>query len=198
MGAGPLEEGAGAEVAPQSRVRAFFGLPLPEAQRTALGAFLAACAEAAPRFRWTPAANLHLTVRFVGSVDRGVVEGIADRLDGRGLHGFDLELGELGAFKRGRLVRVVWQGLRSGADLVTAIAAGVEAECAAAGLEGERRAFQAHLTLARARARDGAELPSLPSPPPLAAWRADELVLYASRLSKSGAVYEPLRTMKLD
>ena len=193
-----MEEGAGAEVAPKPRIRAFFGLPVPEAQRAALDAFLAASAEAAPRFRWTPAANLHLTVRFVGNVDRILVEGIADRLDGLEMRGFDLELGELGTFKRGRLVRVVWQRLRSGADDLTALAAGVEAECKAAGLEGEKRAFQAHLTLARARARDGAELPSLPTPPPLAAWRAGELVLYASRLSKTGAVYETLRTVKLD
>jgi RNA 2',3'-cyclic 3'-phosphodiesterase len=191
-----LEEGAGAEVAP--RVRAFFGLPVPDAQRAALGAFLAASAEAAPRFRWTPATNLHLTVRFVGSVDRGLVEGIAERLDGLALPSFDLELGDLGMFKRGRLVRVVWQGLRSGAEAVKALAAGVDAECEAAGLLGEKRPFQAHLTLARARARDGAELPSLPSPPMLMAWRATELVLYASRLSKTGAVYEPLVTMKLD
>ena len=196
MGAGPLEEGAGAEVTP--RVRAFFGLPVPDPQRAALGAFLAASAEAAPRFRWTPATNLHLTVRFVGSVDRGLVEGIAERLDGLALPSFELELGDLGMFKRGRLVRVVWQGLRSGAEAVLALAARVDAECEAAGLAGEKRAFQAHLTLARARARDGAELPSLPSPPRLAPWRAGELVLYASRLSKTGAVYEPLATMKLD
>jgi len=196
VGAGPLEEGAGAEVAP--RVRAFFGLPVPDAQRAALGAFIAASAEAAPRFRWTPATNLHLTVRFVGSVDRGLVEGIAERLDGLELSSFDLELGDLGMFKRGRLVRVVWQGLRSGAEAVEALAAQVDAECEAAGLAGEKRPFQAHLTLARARARDGAELPSLPAPPVLMAWRATELVLYASRLSKTGAVYEPLVTMKLD
>ena len=196
MGAGPLEEGAGAEVAP--RVRAFFGLPVPEAQRLALGAFLEASAQAAPRFRWTPAANLHLTVRFIGNADRGLVEGIADRLVDLGLAAFDVDLGDLGTFKRGRLVRVVWQGLRSGAEELTALAGQVDAECEAAGLAGDKRAFQAHLTLARARARDGAELPQLPAPPMLMPWLASELVLYASRLSKTGAVYEPLRAVQLN
>ncbi len=99
---------------------------------------------------------------------------------------------------RGRLVRVVWQGLSLGAEALTALAARVDAECDAAGLAGEKRAFQAHLTLARARARDGAELPSLPSPPRLMRWRTTELVLYASRLRKTGAVYEALRAVKLD
>jgi len=196
VGTDPLETGDRPKVEP--RVRAFFGLPVPDEQRASLGGFVAACARAAPGFRWTPAANLHLTLRFVGSVERAVVEAIADRLGGRTMTGFDLELGEVGTFKRGRLVRVVWLGLRSGVEALTALAALVDAECVAAGLVGEARAFQAHLTLARARPRDGAELPPLPPQPQLDPWRAAELVLYASRLSRTGAVYEPLRVLKLD
>jgi len=173
-------------------------LPVPEAQRAALADFLTASAAAAPQFRWTPAANLHLTVRFIGNVGRALVEAIADQLAARSLLAFDLELGNLGTFGHGRHVRVVWQGLHAGADAVTALAAQVDAECAAAGLVGEKRPFQAHLTLARARPRDGAELPPLPEPPRLSAWRASELVLYASRLSRTGATYDPLSTVKLD
>jgi len=81
---------------------------------------------------------------------------------------------------------------------VAALAAQVDAECVAAGLVGEKRPFQPHLTLARARIRDGAELAPLPDPPRLSAWRATGLVLFASRLSRTGATYEPLRTVKLD
>jgi 2'-5' RNA ligase len=163
-----------------------------------MAVFLAACAAAAPQFRWTPAANLHLTVRFIGNIDRGRVEAVADRLAARPLLAFDLELESLGTFGHGRHIRVVWQGLRAGAAAVTALAAQVDAECAAAGLVGEKRPFQPHLTLARARARDGAELPPLPETPRLSSWRATDLVLFASRLSRTGAVYEPLRAVKLD
>ncbi len=160
--------------------------------------FLTACAELAPQFRWTPAGNLHLTVRFIGNVDRALVEAIADRLGAGSLPAFDLELGDLGTFGHGRHVRVVWQGLRDGAAAVAGLASTVEVECGAAGLVAEKRPFQAHLTLARARPREGAVLPKLPEPPRLSAWPAGELVLYASRLSRTGATYEPLRTVKLD
>jgi 2'-5' RNA ligase len=160
--------------------------------------FLAACAAAAPQFRWTPAGNLHLTVRFIGNADRALVEAIADRLAARSQLAFDLELGDLGTFGRGRHVRVVWQGLHDGAGAVAALAAHVEAECETAGLVPEKRPFQAHLTLARARPREGAELPPLPGPARVSRWRASELVLYASRLSRTGATYEPLRAVKLD
>jgi 2'-5' RNA ligase len=198
VGAGPLAESGGEEEVAGARIRAFFGLPVPEAQRTALAPFLAACAEAAPTFRWTPAANLHFTVRFVGQVQRAVVEGVAERLADLGLHGFEVELGDLGTFRRSRLARVVWLGLRKGAAELTALARQADAECEAAGLAGEKRAFQAHLTLARARAQYGAPLPPLPAPARLSPWRAAELVLYQSRLGRAGAVYETLNVVKLD
>lgn len=179
------------------KVRAFFGLPLPEGHREALARYIADCATAAPRFRWTPPANLHLTVRFLGQVEMLVAEAIADRVDAAGLHTVDLELGEVGSFNRGRLARVVWLGLRRGADGLGRIAAVAEAESVRAGLEPERRKFSAHLTLARARERDGAALPELPAAPVLAPWRGGELVLYQSRPGRGGSVYEPLRTISL-
>jgi len=178
-------------------VRAFFGLPVPESHRRELADFITACAAAAPSFRWTPVSNLHLTVRFIGSIDRAAVDQIADRIGALTPPGFELALGDLGTFKRGRLVRVVWLGLRSGREAASALAEQVEAECLRAGLVGDERAFQAHLTLARARHRDGSELPPLPPVPQLEPWRATELVLYSSHLSKTGAIYEAIRTLPM-
>lgn len=176
-----------------------------------MGRFVTECAALAPSFRWTPISNLHLTIRFVGSVDPQVAEGIADRLVGQGLAGFELELGDIGVFKRSRLVRVVWLGLRSGGAAAEALAAQVEAECRAAGLDAEPRAFQAHVTLARARHRDGSDLPTLPAVPLLAPWRAAQLILFSSHLGKAGAiskaepgrrtsapVHEPIRSVPLE
>jgi 2'-5' RNA ligase len=186
------------------KLRAFFGLPLPEAQRKQLDAYLAACAATAPEFRWTPASNLHLTIRFIGNVNRSVVEGIANQLAelrlagiAHPLVGFDLEMGEVGTFKRGRMVRVVWLQVRVGAEPARELAALVEGECGRAGLAPEARPFEPHLTLARARARDGALLPPLPDPPELPPWRAEELILYSSHLGRTGSVYEPLRRLRL-
>jgi 2'-5' RNA ligase len=195
MGAAALDEGTGAQVG--HRVRAFFGLPVPEAQRNQLESYLVDCSSAAPDFRWTPAGNLHLTIRFIGSIELDTVDRVAERLDELPLSGFELGLGEVGTFKRGRLVRVVWLQVRAGAGPARELAAQVEAECVRVGLEPDIRAFQPHLTLARARPRVGAALPPLPAPPELPPWRAEELVLYSSHVGKAGAVYEPLRTIRL-
>lgn len=178
-------------------IRAFFGVPVPEPQRSQLGVFLAQCSLVAPDFRWSVTENLHLTVRFVGTVDRGVVEGIADNLDGNAGPAVRLALGEAGTFKRSRLARVVWLGLQSGAEGLTSLAARVESECRAAGLAPEARPFQPHLTLARARSRDGARTPELPALPALEPWSADELILFWSHLKKNGAEHEPIRRIAL-
>jgi len=179
------------------QIRAFFALPLPEHQREELSRFLGTCAAAAPEFRWTGADNLHLTLRFMGSVRQEVAEGIADRLQGRLGRSFEVALGEVGTFRRGRLVRVVWLAVHTGDEVMRALAQRVEAECRAAGLEAESRAFKPHLTLARARARDGAPMPVLPDLPQLAPWRAEQLILYSSHLQRAGAVHEPIRMLGL-
>ena len=191
MGANALVE-AGVD-----RVRAFFGLPLPEAHRKALAAYLALCAGAAPGFRWTPAENLHITIRFLGQVDRSRAEGIAGGVESIRAAAFDLALGSIGSFRRGKLARVVWLGLGEGVEDIARLVAIVDAQSVAAGFEAEARPFHAHLTLARARARDGALLPDLPPPPRTEAWRAGELVLYRSHLGRGGSVYEPLRVIRL-
>ena len=170
---------------------------MPDSQRKQLAPYIAECAATASEFRWTPVENLHLTVRFIGSVERATVDQIAARLDELQLPGFNLELGDVGTFKRGRLARVVWLQVQAGADQAGLLAARVEAECVRAGLEPEARAFQPHVTLARARPRDGAALPLLPAPPELPSWRAERLVLYSSHLGRAGAVYEQLRAIRL-
>ena len=123
---------------------------------------------------------------------------MAEKVAGHHLQGFEVGLGEIGTFKRGRLARVVWLAVGSGADALAALAGVVESESVSAGLAGEERPFKAQLTLARSRKRLGAVLPELPALPQLQPWRADELILYSSHLGRAGAIYEPLRAMRLD
>lgn len=190
MGSHPL--GAAGPV----KVRAFFGLPLPEAHRERLDGYLSARPTLYPKFRWTRSENLHITVRFLGQVDLEVAERIAARVEADAPRGFTLQLGGIDAFKRGKLARVLWLGLKLGTAEVSELASLVENECEHEGLEPENRAFHPHVTLARARKLEGAPAPKAHSPE-LPPWNADELVLYRSRLGRSGPVYEALRSITL-
>lgn len=178
------------------RIRAFFGLPLPEEHREALEGYLLARQAASPAFRWTPAENLHITVRFLGHLESAIAERIAGGVEAAAPTGFALQLGELDSFGRGKRARVLWLGLKLGAAEVTDLARLVEDECAREGLEAEKRAYHPHLTLARARRVEGAAPPE-PYSPELPAWRAETLVLYRSHLGRSGPTYEPLRSIRL-
>lgn len=182
---------------PAERIRAFFAIALPDAQRDALRAYITQCEAAAPDFRWTVRDNLHLTLRFVGGVERALVEAIAARVEDEAGAPFTVAFGEMGSFRRGRLARVVWLGVREGIEPMRRLANLLERECRAAGLEPETRAFKPHLTLARARPRDGAALPELPPPPGLAPWTAREVILFSSHLGRGGAVHEPIRSIPL-
>lgn len=171
------EAGEAALTEPADRIRAFFAIAVPDPQREALSGYLAECAALAGDFRWVSRDNLHLTLRFVGGVERGLVEGIAARAEQEAGGAFSVALGAMGTFRRGALARVVWLGVSEGVEPLRRLTHVLERECRAAGLEQETRSFKPHLTLARAKPRDGAPLPALPPPPTLAAWTAREVIL---------------------
>jgi 2'-5' RNA ligase len=177
------------------RVRAFFGLPLPEEQLDALRTFLVERSVLSPKFRWTPLENLHITLRFLGQVELSVAQTVAQRIEASPPRGYAIQLGELGTFKRGKLARVLWLGIKLGEAETVAVAAQVDAECARVGLESEKRAYHPHLTLARARSLEGSAIPD-EVPPELSPWRADELILYRSHLGRSGPTYEALHRIR--
>jgi 2'-5' RNA ligase len=183
--------------APGPLIRAFVGIPLPEAQRTALSSYVTACAERHPGFRWGRAENLHLTLRFLGSIDSETFQRVESLLGRIHAPAFELALDDVGSFGSGRLKRVLWLGVAAGAEPAASLAATVEKACVEAGLAPEDRPFRAHITLARARDRRGAPAPEIPDPPPLEAWQADEFVLYQSKLGAGGPHYLPLRRFSL-
>lgn len=149
-----------------------------------------------PKFRWTRPENLHVTVRFLGQIDVAVAQRITNHIEAASPKGFVLQLGQLDSFKRGKLARVLWLGISLGTTEATELAQLVERECGREGLEAEKRAYHPHLTLARSRRLEGANEPHVYSPD-LPPWRAEELVLYRSRLGRGGPVYEPLRSITL-
>ena len=193
MGPDPLEnaQDLGSEDLPGS-VRAFIGAGVPEAQRETLAAYLEGCRAAAPELRWVSAANLHLTLRFLGQVETATLRDLAGRLRRVSVEPFLVRLGGIGSFGRGSAARVVWIGVGAGGEELRRLAAVVEEACRAAGLPAEERPYSPHLTLARARQKRGTRVPELPVPPPLEPWRVEGFRLYRSRPAPGGPVYPVL------
>jgi 2'-5' RNA ligase len=165
---------------------------LPDAQRSALAAYLEQCREVAPALRWVSPDNLHLTLRFLGNVEPARLEALAASLRGVAFAPFQVSLAGEGTFGRGTAVRVVWLGVAEGRGELATLAGQVETRCVEVGLEPEERPFNPHLTLGRARERRGGRLPERPAPPALAPWTVGAFHLYRSRLGPGGAVYSVL------
>jgi RNA 2',3'-cyclic 3'-phosphodiesterase len=146
----------------------------------------------APDFRWVAAESVHLTLRFLGGVDRHRLAALVADLRTLTVEPFPVTLDGLGTFGRGSVVRVVWLGLAAGADQLRRLAAEIEAKCAAEGFEAEARPYNPHLTLARSRQRRGDRLPDLPPPPELAGWTVTGFRLYQGRSGPGGATYPVL------
>jgi len=142
-------------------------------------------------FRWQDDEQLHITLRFVGEVDRPLADDLADAL-GRIRSGpFQLRISGVGRFEQ-RSSGALWAGVEP-KDPVAALAAKVERVCQQIGLEPERRAFHPHITLARWKGRRTREVQSflerrraLASEP----FDVNRFILFESRLSRHGAHYE--------
>jgi 2'-5' RNA ligase len=149
-------------------------------------------------FRWQDDEQLHLTLRFVGEVERPLAEDLANALDRVRAPSFDLRIKGFGRFDQ-RSAGALWAGVEPKEPLA-ALAAKVERVCLTVGLEPERRAFHPHITLARWKGwrSSGAEdfvarHRALTSEP----FAVDAFALFESHLSRHGAHYEEVATYPL-
>ena len=144
-----------------------------------------------PDFRWQEDEQLHLTLRFVGEVERPVASDLADTLSRIRSERFELRIAGAGCFEQ-RNSGALWAGVEPKGP-VAALAAKVERVCQSIGLKPERRAFHPHITLARWRGRRTREVQDyLERHGGLCsdAFTVDEFILFESRLSRHGAHYE--------
>jgi len=149
-------------------------------------------------FRWQDEAQLHLTLRFVGEVERPVAEDLAVALGRVRAAPFELRIKGVGRFDQ-RSSGALWAGVEPKAPLA-ALAAKVERACQGVGLEPERRAFHPHITLARwkgRRSREAEEFVARRRALASGPWDVDQFILFESQLSRHGAHYEKIERYPL-
>lgn len=161
-------------------LRLFFALWPDPATRDALaataGRLRRTCGGKAP-----PAANLHLTLAFLGDVPEVRVPELADLAATLVAEPFVLELDRIGYWRQQRLV---WAGPQSCPDVLAALAAALGAGLRARGFRSERRSFQPHVTLLR----DARRAPAQAGCGPLA-WRPTQFVLACTQPAGRGVRY---------
>jgi 2'-5' RNA ligase len=171
--------------------RLFIGIRPPEPVRDALLDTM----EALDGARWIDEDNLHLTLRFVGQVERPVANDLAEALGRIDAPRFALRVAGTGAFDRSRrhqsYPHAVWARVPPSEPL-EGLRQKVERACEAIGLGRDSRKFTPHITLARTDRATEPVAGWLAATGDLAAgpWMVEDFILYESRLGHTGAVYE--------
>jgi len=153
--------------------------------------------------KWVEPKNFHMTLKFLGETETGVVSRLANELAGvaAGIPEFMLGFGGAGTFPDERRPRVVWIGIEEGLEQLFSLAQRVEEVCQTLGFEAENRPFSAHLTLGRARG--SGPLPGLQAGlealagESLGRQRVDHVAVIQSTLTRSGPIYRTLHKLAL-
>jgi len=154
------------------------------------------------RVKWQREHQLHLTLCFLGKIDRNQALRVADSLAmiANRFPPFGIELKGLGAFPLFGQPKVIWLGVGQGSDRLIKLQNKLADNLRKKDFQLERRPYIPHLTLARAEkgsARQIREMIKKNRDLKVASQRIKGLELTRSSLLPEGAKYATIKRVKL-
>lgn len=145
--------------------------------------------------RWVAPANYHVTLKFLGWTREAAIGAVRDALDAAAASAprMTLRTTRLGAFPSLEKANVLWAGVEEQSGALAALAARIDAACAALGFRAEHRGFHAHVTLGRTRETRPLREVVLPVAEQMFGdTRVDAVTLFESETKSTGSVYREL------
>jgi RNA 2',3'-cyclic 3'-phosphodiesterase len=148
--------------------------------------------------RWQNDAQIHLTLRFLGEVDRHRANDIAAALGSISSPAFEIALNSVGVFDRRGKAEALWAGVAPH-DELKKLHNKVDRACTAVGMKPDERAYLPHITLARLNRSSGPvqDFLSLRAGLSSPAFMVDEFGLFESELGREGAIYHIVERYRL-
>lgn len=185
-----------------NQIRTFIALDLPPAIQESIKKQTSRLRQTLGNdaIRWVPSHNMHLTLKFLGSIPVSHLDFIKRMLaQVADLHTqFDLQIGGFGSFPNSNRPRVLWVGIHTSTSL-TSLQTMIEDGANRLGYEKEARPFSPHLTLGRVRqGTNGKELQRISNAistiqlGKIGTARVDSVHLYQSNLNSEGSTYTKL------
>lgn len=149
--------------------------------------------------RWQSDEQIHLTLRFIGEVDRHLAGDVHAALGGIHHPAFEIAVNGIGTFDRRGQPETVWAGVTP-LEPLKALHKKVDQALARVGVEPDQRAYLPHITLARLKRSSGPvrnlieRSGGLAGPPFL----VDHFALFESQITPEGAVYTEIERYSLD
>ncbi|MBC7191993.1 RNA 2',3'-cyclic phosphodiesterase [Marinobacter sp.] len=170
--------------------RLFFGLELPSEIKDRL----LTVQSAVPGAKWQSAAQLHLTVLFLGNVEEEQVPAVCHSVADIQAEPFSLQVTGLGCFGRPRRPRNLWAGIQPEAP-VARLHKALQRRMQKLGFATENRAFHPHITLARFKRESGSveALLAEQGEHVFGQFPVTEFVLFESQQEPAGSAYSAIR-----
>jgi len=178
-------------------LRLFVAALLPEEVRIRLGEYIKAVRPLCEGVKWEHIDKLHVTLKFLGSVEDGKAPEIGSIIGSlsRLYTPFETAVSGAGGFPDLRNPRVLYVGLSENPGL-SSLQIAIEDALEPLGFEREKRGFIPHVTIGRVKSKIGIREP-LPAPEPYE-FAIDEIGLIKSDTNRDGSVYTPLHIFHLN
>lgn len=185
-------------------LRTFIAFKLPKDTIAYLKDVVASLATYGFKVRWIPSGNVHLTLKFLGDVEKQTINDIAGALSATaaGRSPISFRAKGLGVFPGIQRPRVIWVGLTGEIDRIIDCQQDLDARLSTIGFPREKRPFKGHLTLGRVKGKIPPDrlLEAIKACAPFESMpvTVDRMHLFQSDLRTSGAVYTELLTVPFD
>ena len=187
-------------------IRAFIAIELPRYIKNELDEIKSVLMSrnSAPA-KWVNSDSIHLTLQFLGDVSSDRVTEIinAIKCGVGGIPSFQIQLAGLGVFPNPTRTQVVWTGITGDIEQLIKLQKSIGTEMEKLGFPREKRNFTPHLTLARVRNHatpdERKRLGDMVTGTPFTGdtFKVDSVNLMKSRLTRQGAIYTRLGSIKL-
>ncbi len=181
-------------------MRVFLGIPIPDAARSGLYGEISSIRKRYPDLKWVRPESYHITLFFLGDIEETEIDELKSGIDRCEITvpGFDAAIEGLGRFPKKGPPRVIHAPLSDGAEEATQLHREL-ADTVRPYLRKSNNRFTPHVTIARVKKHvprsvdDDLEHISFDL-----SFEIGSFVLYESKLTPQGAIYEILYERRLE
>jgi 2'-5' RNA ligase len=185
-------------------IRVFVAVELSSEVREKISALQQQLNTTLPPMNWVRPESIHLTLKFLGSVEPSRISQLLSVLEpiGKRQNKFSVDVQDLGVFPHVKHPRIFWVGVTGKTHASQELVLEIEAVLEPLGFPLEVKPYHPHLTLAgmtRENAIVGSALVKngiLPSDHQLGTLPIDRFLLFQSDLDSFGATYTPLGSVQ--
>jgi len=154
------------------------------------------------KIRWIENWNLHITLFFIGDIDESIIDEISNKLTDnlREIKSFNLSCKGVGVFKNVYNPKILWFGIKQSENLIN-LKLAVDKVISSFGFTIEERDFKPHLTIGRVKlVKNKNKFKNVLEKykeVEIQNFSIKEVILYESKLTPKGPVYNVLKKFPL-